>query len=295
MAVTYPRNHRWGVVMFDRFRWSRTSWRRNELTKAYEPVQPIMLAWMASELGSFTFFDIGANVGAYSMVMASQANVQRVMAFEPQPDCLAELRRNIQLNRYEDIVIPHPIALSDERGEASFRKTGRLAGDSGLVSTFLGPSIGRGREIRVDVGRLDDIYTTGGGEVVIKIDVEGHESNVLRGAERVMTDNVGFLQIEIHEQSALRHETERLLRGYGWHRIVSVHWDHFYTNLPRYESEACRLALVQNALTHVVDQSLGPDRPWRKQLIAGFTLECRRDTIRAIRSALTLPRFRRAG
>ena len=59
------------------------------------PSWPIMLAWMASELGSFTFFDIGANVGAYSMVMASQANVQRVMAFEPQPDCLAELRRNI--------------------------------------------------------------------------------------------------------------------------------------------------------------------------------------------------------
>lgn len=281
--------------MLDRFRWSRTSWRRNELTKAYEPVQPLMLARMAQELGSFTFFDIGANIGAYSMVMASQANVQRVLAFEPQHDCLAELQRNIQLNGYGDIVTLHPIALSDESGEAAFRKTGPLAGDSGLASTFLGPPVRRGHDTHVDIGCLDDICPIVNAEVVLKIDVEGHESNVLRGAERVMTGNVGFLQIEIHEHSALREKTEALLRDYGWHRIVSVHWDHFYTNMSQYHSEAARLALIQNALTHIVGESLGCDRPWRRQLFAGVTIECRRDMIRSLRSMLTFPSFSRAG
>lgn len=281
--------------MLDQFRWTRKSWRRKELTKAYEPVQPMMLAAMASKLDSFTFFDIGANVGAYSILMASQANVRRVLAFEPQPDCLAELRKNIRLNRCCDLVTPHPIALSDETGEAMFHKNGSLAGDSGLKSTLLQAVGGKGMDVRVPVGRLDDIHSSDMGEIVIKIDVEGHESKVLRGAERLMKSCTGFLQIEIHEQSPLREQTHHILQQYGWHRIVSVHWDHFYTNIQNHYSEAGRLALIQNTLTHIVGESLGPDRPWRRLLVAGVAIEFRRDTIRSIRSALTALRSRRAG
>jgi FkbM family methyltransferase len=71
--------------------------------------------------GTFTFVDIGANVGLYSLFAASRAGRgARVMAVEPQADILDRLRFNLALNPQLDIQVA-PVALADREGEVTLR------------------------------------------------------------------------------------------------------------------------------------------------------------------------------
>ncbi|MDU8913525.1 FkbM family methyltransferase [Aestuariicoccus sp. MJ-SS9] len=124
------------------------------------------------------FVDIGANVGSYT-VLASKVCGVRTIAVEPDPDTAKALRRNIEVNGIEDRVRVVEAALGATAGTVSFT-VGRdtvnrvaLAGDENV------------RE--VPVRTLDGILD---GEVprVIKIDVEGFEAEVFRGASATLAD-----------------------------------------------------------------------------------------------------------
>jgi FkbM family methyltransferase len=116
--------------------------------------------------------DVGANVGSYT-VLASGVTGARTMAFEPDPDTVAELRRNVELNGLGDLVDLHPVALGASETEVRFT----VGGDT--VNHVAGPNDKVWRTVRQV--RLDDI-TAGTSPVMIKIDVEGYEEEVLKGA-----------------------------------------------------------------------------------------------------------------
>lgn len=114
------------------------------------------------------FVDIGANLGAFTLLAAGIAKA-RVLAIEPAPETLPWLREHITLNGLSDRVEVAATALSDAPGE--IRMTAGL-GASNRVSDD---------GIAVPVTTLDALL---GGRVptLIKLDVEGHEAPVLRGA-----------------------------------------------------------------------------------------------------------------
>ena len=132
--------------------------------------------------------DVGANVGWHTLLLARLVGEGgRVLAAEPNPSVRARLQDNLHLNRIRHVDVV-PYALGDAEGTVAFHApeaddTG--AGDGHVVTAT--ETDGR-RVIRVETRRLDTILQAMQVERLdlIKIDVEGFEWPVLKGAEQVI-------------------------------------------------------------------------------------------------------------
>jgi FkbM family methyltransferase len=130
--------------------------------------------------GRFTFVDIGANVGLYSLFVAARAGDRaRILAIEPQPGIVDRLRFNLAANPRADVTLA-PIALSDRDGVAELVLDGN---DSG--GTHLDKHTARrgadGRVVTVPSKTLMAVLADTGIAAIdaLKIDVEGAEDLVL--------------------------------------------------------------------------------------------------------------------
>jgi FkbM family methyltransferase len=120
-------------------------------------------------------FDIGANVGYYTLLASVLAGESgHVYAFEPVPRNLRYLRRHIALNQLSNVTVMDS-AVSDVTGRSRFSVSG---------SSAIG-SLSEQGEIEVATLALDDLDAAQGvrAKSHLKIDVEGAELKVLRGAE----------------------------------------------------------------------------------------------------------------
>ncbi len=160
--------------------------------------------------------DIGANFGFYALTFArALARRTRIIAFEPFPSTFRRLSANIALNGLQDVIEAHPVALSDREGRARMWSRPDNSGasavlDEGTIEVPVTTLDGFTREAGLD--RLD----------LIKIDVEGHEESVMRGASDVIVRHHPVLLVEIDPPKLHRARTspERVLRllaelGYG--------------------------------------------------------------------------------
>ena len=123
-------------------------------------------------------FDVGANVGSYTVLAAGGAGA-RVVAAEPIPATFRALRANVRLNDLDDRVILLNVGLGAEEGKAWF--TSDL--DSMNHALASGESIGSAVEVAVVT--LDGIAGPVA-PIFIKIDVEGFETLVLAGGKTTM-------------------------------------------------------------------------------------------------------------
>jgi FkbM family methyltransferase len=158
--------------------------------------EPETVAWIEQfVLPGEVVFDVGANVGAYSFVVdrATRGNCT-VYAFEPSFSTFAQLSRNVALNGSQGRVIPVFLALSDLNGLETFNYSS-LAPGAALHA--LGPSRdSKGQPFRPALSqpvlsyRLDDFVSHFAARMPnhIKLDVDGVELKVLRGASRTLPD-----------------------------------------------------------------------------------------------------------
>jgi len=130
-----------------------------------------------------TVVDIGANVGFYTLMAARLVGeTGRVHAFEPSKPTLEKLRRNIAANRFTNIVV-HEIALSDRNEERTFHHDEDPSRNRfGQVDTPDGEETIGCRSLDAELGRNARVD-------FIKIDVEGAELLVLRGALELLANN----------------------------------------------------------------------------------------------------------
>jgi FkbM family methyltransferase len=129
-------------------------------------------------------WDVGANVGFYSLLAARKA--ARVIAFEPVPENLAYLNRHIVLNRLEHRIEVCPAAASDHDGTGLFSIVPGNRSEGSLRSYGT---------LRVRTVRLDSHGTV---PDLIKIDVEGNEHEVLRGAAETMITHHPLVLVARH-------------------------------------------------------------------------------------------------
>jgi len=142
------------------------------------------------------FLDIGANIGSFT-VLAAGVNRARVWAFEPDPGTVRSLERNLVINNLSELVKVHTLALGDSAGEVAFT----IGRDS--MNQVAEPDMENVR--MVEIARLDDLI---GAErpVMIKMDIEGHEEQAVRGADNLL--RVSSLKvIELETASAAVRQT----------------------------------------------------------------------------------------
>ncbi len=144
-------------------------------------------AMLAAIKPGMTVLDVGANFGYYSVLFAHSVGPRgRVVAFEPNPAMLHELRHNLALNEFSH-VITQPFALSDHEGELEFSCP--VPGQEGHGSLRPNASFAVQGTIRVRCRPLDAVCS----ELqlpavdVVKVDVEGGELQVFKGATRLFS------------------------------------------------------------------------------------------------------------
>ena len=127
-----------------------------------------------------TFIDVGANGGSYT-VLASAVCGSQVIAFEPVPETYETLALNVRVNEVQHLVTAHSEALADYEGFGTMRvpdsPTAFLDAEES-VSTPLTAT----RVTTLDQQVLLD------GPTLLKIDVEGGELGVIRGAHEMLSD-----------------------------------------------------------------------------------------------------------
>ncbi len=123
------------------------------------------------------FVDVGSNVGGYT-VLASAVAGARSIAFEPVPETYAELLRNVRLNGIELLVQTCCCALGETAGVVRM-----TAGRGGLNHVVMNG--GGAATVEVEAARLDTVLA--GAECrLMKMDAEGFELNILRGAPETL-------------------------------------------------------------------------------------------------------------
>lgn len=125
--------------------------------------------------------DVGANIGAISLVMASAVGASgKVIAIEPTPRCADLLRRTMALNGVQDFVQIVQAAVSADNGTARLN-IGLTSAHNSLLA------LDESQEaIEVTVWPLDQLVTSGLTPSLVKIDVEGAELDVLHGMSDVL-------------------------------------------------------------------------------------------------------------
>ena len=145
-----------------------------------------------------TALDIGANVGCYAVMFGQRvAPDGHVFAFEPAPTAYRGLARHIALNDLETLVTPVPVAVSDHVGKGRLVTTGPIGTDHLAIAT----ATETGPTTDVEVTTIDAFCERQGiAPDLIKVDVEGVELAVLRGARRTIAASQGTLAlfVEMH-------------------------------------------------------------------------------------------------
>ena len=122
------------------------------------------------------FLDVGANIGSYTL-LASGVCKAKTISFEPDPQTMALLWRNIDLNNLHGHVVLEQTAVGAEEGEVEFT----IGQDTGNHVT----KRNEGRTQRVSMRTLDSVAALAA-PTMIKVDVEGYEAEVFRGARAVL-------------------------------------------------------------------------------------------------------------
>ena len=166
--------------------------------------------------------DAGANIGAISLPVAKMTKAD-IYAFEPSHLIFSTLQQNIVANRISN-VFPFSLALSDKNGEANFYESDKVHGWSGLIE------IENFKEYPVETITLDSFCTLH--EIkeieVLKIDVQGWEYAVLKGAERLL--NTKAIHHIIFEVETWAEENAGLPAGASQQLLLSSGYELFTLN-----------------------------------------------------------------
>lgn len=181
-----------------RLYWRFRGWRRGD-----EEPELAVLPLLCSR--SRLAVDVGANYGMYVARLVGLS--QRCVVFEPIPRLAAMLRRG-----FGAAVDVRETALSDHRGSAVLRVPDLNTGYATLSSANALSAMQTVRvdELQVATSRLDDEALTDVG--FIKIDVEGHEEAVLRGAVELLRRDRPNLLVEVED----RHNPGAVARVVNW-------------------------------------------------------------------------------
>jgi len=159
--------------------------------------------------------DIGANKGSFTFWLARWCGLGRVVAFEPQPEIARRLVSDCRALNLSNVAV-------EPAGVYSVSGTQTLTVPRGQspAATLNGAAVKTDGDISysVPVVTLDDYFSSGDRISLLKIDVEGAEFHVLRGAERILKNSRPLLVVECEA----RHHREKHGVGDVFHYLTSL-------------------------------------------------------------------------
>lgn len=178
--------------------------------------EPETIEWINRFSGNSCFFDIGANIGIYTLYSVSRHHDLGVFAFEPVSNNYASLLRNVWANKYATVKSFH-MALSDRECLTELFLSDLRIGNSGAQINSSVDEKGCGFEaLRVEsvlCVSVDRLIQQFGFPVpnYVKIDVDGHESDILNGMTSVLrSESFRSLLVEFNSQDQFMYWKERL-------------------------------------------------------------------------------------
>ncbi|MFM8954856.1 MAG: FkbM family methyltransferase [Actinomycetota bacterium] len=194
------------------------SWLKSRFEEI-ENLEPTTLTWIDQASPNAVLWDIGANVGSYS-IYAALAKQMTVVAFEPSPFNIEFLSRNIWLNGLESKIAVFPNPLSDKASQARLSMKSIEWGNSGSTFGELYAEDGKPMDVEFEyqtVGfSMDQAMTWFGLKQpnYVKLDVDGIEGLILSGGSEVLK-RVESLLVEVPEFESGRKLVETALSRAG--------------------------------------------------------------------------------
>jgi FkbM family methyltransferase len=196
--------------------------------------EPETLAWIDSFNKGDVFWDVGANVGVYSLYAALRGHT--VYSFEPAPGNYYLLSRNVEINGFSERMSSFCLAFNDEsRVDTFYMSTTELGGacsSFGEAIDFKGETYSAefkqsmlGFTIDGFIQQFGPVFPTH-----LKIDVDGIEKKILKGAPRTLEDpRLKSVLIELNTDLAECAEIIEMMAAHGYTLFKKEHAEAFYT------------------------------------------------------------------
>jgi FkbM family methyltransferase len=177
----------------------------------YEPVTSLLLSHLAKQ--SATFFDVGANIGYFTLIAAAGEPAPTIHCFEPNPKLNPILNENLRVNGFA--ATAQPLAVSASSG------TMDMYVPTSDMSASLEAGFNAGESVRVEkiqTVSLDDYVDAHQiqGPLLMKVDVEGHEPGVIAGAHKVLETIKPDMVLEVTEDAPWTQEHLDYFHGLGY-------------------------------------------------------------------------------
>jgi FkbM family methyltransferase len=163
-----------------------------------------------------TACDIGANKGSFIYWLSWSVGHGRVVAFEPQPELARALVKICRVIRLDNVTVEAKAVYSHSGERDLFLPTGHQPGASLNQAAMEAENF---TTLSVPLVALDDYFGAAERVALLKIDVEGAELEVLKGAERILRQHAPLLVFECenrHLAPGNVHDIFRYLEGLGY-------------------------------------------------------------------------------
>ena len=176
------------------------------------------------------FFDIGANCGIYSLIFANKFNNLQIYSFEPIVSSLKKFAENIKINKNFKNIKLYNFGLSNKntilKMKALVKNDHTQLGGFGVLNK--GDNLENKFLTEANFKKGDDCFKFKKKTIFLKIDVEGHELQVLDGLNELLNYNKIILQIEILPKN-IKVVKKKLLK-LKFIKLKKIDFDYYFTN-----------------------------------------------------------------
>ncbi len=174
------------------------------------------LDYLKEQYGSFErVLDIGSNIGNHMLYYCSRLGAKQVICFEPNTFNHSVLCKNIELNNLQELVTVHNVALGATGGKGIQKDFTNMNTGMNRIEPVSSTDAGIAS---VDIIRLDDLHYQ---QIdFIKIDVEGFEVSVLKGAAETLRGSKAVVLIEVFKESQA--EVDEIMTSYGYRKTKTI-------------------------------------------------------------------------
>lgn len=143
--------------------------------------------------------DVGANIGVFTVFMANRVSKGKVIAFEPVPFLNEQLRENVRINAFNNVIIRKE-GVADKKGISAIHEID--SSNEGLSTLYPG-ELKSIRKTEINLIPLDELFPTLGLDRLnlIKMDIEGGELPALYGMRKLIEYYKPTILVEINQKS----------------------------------------------------------------------------------------------